>query len=183
MDKKIRFESLMQEILHIDAELEDLEANLRENPETDSKGPENWLEVKISEQIRRTREALAKLDKEASLLMVYVGGKIGTYRKIATVKAERFRLVNNARLDYYREKYGITKIDDLSGDEINGFKPTEGAQVCYMGGDSYVIPTLEGKMIINDGDWILTGVDGEHWAVKNEIFNKTYKEVTDKNDY
>ncbi|WP_219634235.1 PGDYG domain-containing protein [Lactobacillus sp. 3B(2020)] len=32
-------------------------------------------------------------------------------------------------------------------------------------------------MIINPGDWILTGVDGEHWAVKDEIFNKTYKKV------
>lgn len=109
----------------------------------------------------------------------YSDEKISTYRKVGTVKAERFRPVNSARLDYYRAKYGITKIDDPSGGEISCFKPTAGAQVCYIGGDSYVIPTLEGKMIINNGDWILTGVDGEHWAVKDEIFNKTYKKVED----
>ena len=177
MDKKMRFESLMQEILNIDAELEDLEVNLRDNPEIDSEGPQNGLEVKISEQILRTRKALAKLDKEVDRLMAYVGAKVGTYRKITTVKAERFRLVNNAMRDYYREKYGITQIGDLY--EISSFKSTAGAQVCYMGDDSYVIPTLEGSMIINNGDWILTGVNGEHWAVKDEIFDKTYKKVDD----
>ena len=178
MDKKVMHaENLMQEISHIDAELEDLEMDLREHPEIDSDGPKARLQAKISEQIHRTREALSELDEEANRLLMYVSAKIGTYRKTTTVKAECFWPVDNDKIDYYRAKYGITQLDDLS--EISSFKPTAGTQVCYMGDDSYVIPTLEGEMIINDGDWILTGVNGEHWAVKDEIFNKTYKKVDD----
>lgn len=37
------------------------------------------------------------------------------------------------------------------------------------------IKTLEGTMHANSGDWIITGVDGEQWPVKREIFDKTYK--------
>lgn len=180
MDKKMRFESLMRQIRRIDVELDDLETYLREHPENDSDGSKTGLQVKISEQIRRTREAMFELDEEANGLLVYAGAKIGTYRKVGTVKAERFWVVDNDKIDYYRAKYGITQIGDLS--EISSFKPTASTQVCYMGDDSYVIPTLEGNMIINDGDWILTGVDGEHWAVKDKIFNKTYEKVTNKND-
>jgi len=27
------------------------------------------------------------------------------------------------------------------------------------------------------GNWIATGVEGENWAIDNEIFKKTYEEV------
>lgn len=183
MDKKIMHtENLMQEICRIGAELEDIQMDLREHPEIDSDGPKAGLQAKISEQIHRTREALSELDEEANRLLAYVGAKIGTYRKTTTVKAERFRPVDNDKIDYYRIKYGITQLGYLSDSEISGFKPTMGAQVVYEGPNSYVIPTLEGEMIINNGDWILTGVDGEHWAVKDKIFNKTYKKVADQND-
>ncbi|KAF0343818.1 hypothetical protein GBO93_07150 [Pediococcus acidilactici] len=33
---------------------------------------------------------------------------------------------------------------------------------------------------LNIGDWIATGVNGEHWAIDGEIFKKTYEEVKDK---
>lgn len=46
------------------------------------------------------------------------------------------------------------------------------------GTDRYTIPTLEGDMIIHPNDWIATGVEGEHWSVKDEIFKKTYKKLT-----
>ena len=36
------------------------------------------------------------------------------------------------------------------------------------------IKTLEGTMHANVGDWIITGIDGEQWPVKKEIFDKTY---------
>ena len=45
------------------------------------------------------------------------------------------------------------------------------------GADRYTIPTLEGDMVIHPTDWIATGVNGEHWAVKDEIFQKTYKRL------
>jgi hypothetical protein len=37
------------------------------------------------------------------------------------------------------------------------------------------IKTLEGVMHARKGDWIITGVEGEQWPVKKEIFEKTYQ--------
>lgn len=36
------------------------------------------------------------------------------------------------------------------------------------------IDTLEGPMIVNDSDYIITGVKGEHYACKPDIFALTY---------
>lgn len=38
-----------------------------------------------------------------------------------------------------------------------------------------VIPTLEGKMTARIGDWIVTGINGEIYPVKPDIFLKTYE--------
>jgi len=40
-----------------------------------------------------------------------------------------------------------------------------------------LIPTLEGDMRANSGDWIIQGVKGEFYPVKNDIFQETYEEV------
>ncbi|CBI12915.1 hypothetical protein Si065_00712 [Streptococcus infantarius subsp. infantarius] len=37
------------------------------------------------------------------------------------------------------------------------------------------IDTLEGRMKASVGDWIITGVDGERYPVKPDIFQKTYE--------
>lgn len=37
------------------------------------------------------------------------------------------------------------------------------------------IHTLEGTMSANKGDWVVTGIQGEQWAVKKDIFNQTYQ--------
>ena len=39
------------------------------------------------------------------------------------------------------------------------------------------IHTLEGCMIALPGDWIITGVNGERYPCKDEIFRKTYEPV------
>lgn len=39
------------------------------------------------------------------------------------------------------------------------------------------IPTLEGKMLASDGDFIIKGVKGEFYACKPDIFEQTYEEV------
>jgi len=38
-----------------------------------------------------------------------------------------------------------------------------------------VIKTLEGPHIVRDGDWIITGVKGERYARKPDIFELTYE--------
>lgn len=39
------------------------------------------------------------------------------------------------------------------------------------------IPTLEGNMRANEGDWIITEVHGEKYPCKPDIFEKTYEKV------
>lgn len=39
------------------------------------------------------------------------------------------------------------------------------------------IDTLEGPMTVTPGDWIITGVNGEHYPCKPDIFEKTYEPV------
>lgn len=40
------------------------------------------------------------------------------------------------------------------------------------------IKTLEGDLNVTVGDWIITGVQGEHYPCKPDIFELTYEEVT-----
>lgn len=40
------------------------------------------------------------------------------------------------------------------------------------------IGTLEGGHDVSTGDWIITGVKGEHYPCKDEIFRMTYEPVT-----
>lgn len=43
----------------------------------------------------------------------------------------------------------------------------------------YTIVTLEGVMRVSDGDWVITGVHGEKYPCKPDIFEKTYELVED----
>ena len=42
-----------------------------------------------------------------------------------------------------------------------------------------LIPTLEGIMRAEIGDYIIRGVEGEYYPCKPKIFEKTYEEVTE----
>lgn len=42
------------------------------------------------------------------------------------------------------------------------------------------INTLEGKHYISKGDYIITGVKGERYPIKEDIFFETYDKVEDK---
>jgi hypothetical protein len=49
----------------------------------------------------------------------------------------------------------------------------------FVANDSHVfkIKTLEGTMAAEPGDWIIRGVNGEHYPCKPDIFEKTYEAV------
>ena len=49
----------------------------------------------------------------------------------------------------------------------------------YQTSKELIIKPLEGDMIASKGDWIVTGVDGEQYPVKPDIFKKTYELVKD----
>ena len=43
--------------------------------------------------------------------------------------------------------------------------------------DHILIPTLEGDIRAEPGDWIIKGVNGEFYPCKPDIFEKTYESV------
>lgn len=45
------------------------------------------------------------------------------------------------------------------------------------GANRQYVNTLEGKMWVNDGDWIIKGVKGEFYPCKPDIFAETYELV------
>ncbi len=44
--------------------------------------------------------------------------------------------------------------------------------------NSFMIATLEGAMLVEDKAWIVTGVKGEQYPVREDIFDLTYEEVS-----
>ena len=77
------------------------------------------------------------------------------YRKKTTIKAEQF----DGSVEMAK-KYDIERGD-------------------IGGGYEYYLPTNEGDMAFDEGDWIATGIDGEHWAIDSDIFRRTYEEADD----
>lgn len=47
----------------------------------------------------------------------------------------------------------------------------------YQANHVMLIKTLEGSMCANPGDWIITGVQGERYPCKPDIFAETYEPV------
>lgn len=47
----------------------------------------------------------------------------------------------------------------------------------YQTDQEVIIKTLEGNMKASPGDWIITGVHGERYPCKPDIFEKTYKAI------
>ena len=42
------------------------------------------------------------------------------------------------------------------------------------------IKTLEGRLYITPGDWIITGIKGERYPCKSDIFEATYEPVVEE---
>lgn len=88
---------------------------------------------------------------------------IKTYRKVATIQAEQFDGSDAMIKKYHIRTNTVYKLDT----EDESFNETV----------PYQIETLEGWIELEVNDWIATGVDGEHWAIKDDIFKKSYAEV------
>ncbi len=65
----------------------------------------------------------------------------------------------------------FNKLGDHPAVQMNGDSPT-----------GYAIHTLENTKVmfeVTPGDWIITGVNGEVYPCKPDIFEKTYEKVED----
>lgn len=54
-----------------------------------------------------------------------------------------------------------------------------GKPVTHENDDCYLIPTLEGIMRMGRGDMLITGVKGEIYPCKSDIFKATYEPAED----
>ncbi len=73
-------------------------------------------------------------------------------------------------------KYG----KENGGNIINGMPWSfnyNGHPVTHENDDCYLIPTLEGTMNFNRGDMLITGVKGEIYPCRADIFEATYESV------
>lgn len=53
----------------------------------------------------------------------------------------------------------------------------KGHQITHESDECYLIPTLEGVMMFTKNDMLITGVNGEVYPCKIDIFEKTYELV------
>lgn len=60
---------------------------------------------------------------------------------------------------------------------VKKFKKKPVIVEAYQTTQAKVIHTLEGDMLASPGDWIITGVHGEQYPCKADIFEATYEEV------
>lgn len=59
----------------------------------------------------------------------------------------------------------------------NGHLQCEAHPITHENDSCYLIPTLEGTMKFNRGDMLITGVKGEIYPCKADIFAATYEAV------
>lgn len=64
-----------------------------------------------------------------------------------------------------------------SNDEMGEFHLPTGVYKDPEGKTGWSIDTLEGRHEVTNGDWIITGVKGEKYPCKPDIFEMTYEKV------
>ena len=68
----------------------------------------------------------------------------------------------------YPHPDGVEQYEAHSGESVDGTR-----EIIY----AWRIKTLEGDMDVRPGDWIITGVKGEKYPCKPDIFEMTYEKV------
>ena len=69
--------------------------------------------------------------------------------------------------------FDITETFSLHGKAIHKSRGGDNNGVLV----NYWIDTLEGRMLVTDGDWVIRGVKGECYPCKPDIFAATYEPV------
>lgn len=71
----------------------------------------------------------------------------------------------------------FTGVGDAQSGKPWGTNKNKAGKPLPNGGPGLFIPTLEGLMLAEPGDWIIKGVEGELYPCKDSVFQKTYEEV------
>lgn len=101
---------------------------------------------------------------------------IKVYRRTATIKAEQFDpILGVIPQGVFEKGYEHTTSDMLVAmlDELKTGNQSH----------NWYVKTLKGELKVKPGDWIATGVNGEHWPIAEDVFKKTYAELPVVPDY
>jgi hypothetical protein len=80
----------------------------------------------------------------------------------------------------FRKRPIVIEAFQWQGEPIDGFERiSRGKDDLTADRFFLVIPTLEGTMYAVEGDWIITGVKGEYYPCKDEIFRMSYEPVSE----
>ncbi len=66
----------------------------------------------------------------------------------------------------------------IEAEQVLADRPLPDGVYCVRDEGCY-IDTLEGRHIVREGDYIITGVKGEKYPCKEDIFHLTYESVDD----
>jgi len=79
----------------------------------------------------------------------------------------------------YRKKPVVIEAEQFCPEQMDWPQGVETASEKQVEdyGWSFVINTLEGPHVVTAGDWIITGVKGERYPCKPDIFDATYEPV------
>ena len=94
------------------------------------------------------------------------------YRKKPVI-IEAFRMGIDARPDWFQDKVSKNQITTFRVDEDDVHVYKEHA----LNPTYCMIPTLEGTMKGDYGDYIIKGIQGEIYPCKPDIFLKTYESI------
>jgi hypothetical protein len=105
-------------------------------------------------------------------------------KKPVVIEATQWFKNGDHPLDYTNDVEGAErKRLDWEGDVVRRYRAPDldGQTTCKHCGNTMHnhgwIDTLEGGHIVCPGDWIITGVKGEHYPCKPDIFEQTYDKV------
>ena len=84
-------------------------------------------------------------------------------------------------INKYRKKPVVIEATQYQGTEKSANEIKKDCpNANYLGSEGHyflIIPTLEGDMRAEEGDWIIKGVKGEFYPCKPDIFEATYEKV------
>lgn len=81
----------------------------------------------------------------------------------------------------FRKKPVIVEAEQWNGESLEEIRRMTGCNGLQLSFNKVrlIVPSLEGSVSCNLGDWIMKGVKGEFYCCNDEIFKMTYDEVTD----
>jgi hypothetical protein len=80
---------------------------------------------------------------------------------------------------YRKKPVEIEAVQWFEGDQVEGVQDLAMLSEMYFSKSAadgrYFVQTLEGMMQVSNGDWIITGVKGERYPCKPDIFELTHE--------